>query len=330
MPVEEKVIFSCSCLAKYNIAKLKPGARFKCQKCGMMNIVPAPAAQEEIQEEIIEEPEPPPKPLSRTTVKIAMPKPAKPSRFSLRNKAVKTGYTENGEGEAGEEKATMISKLLKNKKYLFIGGGVMVVLLAVIYVIYNNAHAAKMEEIGGKAKKLLNEINELHQKQSFSDELEKYQIYVKEFKEYDLPGLNKIEKNIENLKKIIEKEAEGKKKLAELIKKKESASPDQYTDLLKEFEHFISNNSDIIALTSKAEPEAKDLRAKVAAAEKESDDKAYKELMDEIEPLREKDDYDGAITKLKDLWKKFPNKTIGLQKRIENTIKDLGKEKKSK
>lgn len=325
MPDEEKVIVSCSCLAQYNVAKLKPGSKFKCHKCGAINIVPA------AQEEVIEEP--PPKPLARTPIKKAMPKPImarnKPSGLPLRNQPVTTEDMENGNGEMGAEKPTMLSKLLKNKKYLFIGGAVLVVLLGTIYVLYSNAQTAKMKEINGKAGKLIGEINELQQKQSFSEALEKYELYVKEFKQYNLPGFNKIEKNIENLKKIIEKEAEGKEKLAGLLKEKESASLDQYPDLLKKFEHFISNHSDIIALTSKAEPEAKDLQAKIAAAEKERDDKSYKEMIAEIEPLREKEDYDGAIAKLKDLWEKFPNKTVGLQKRIKSALTELSREKKS-
>jgi hypothetical protein len=331
MPVEEKVIISCSCLAQYNVAKLKPGAKFKCQKCGNVNVVP------EFQEEVIEEPPPlppppPPRPLARAPIKKELPKTtlarSKTPKLPLRNKPVATEEMENGEEEAYAEKPTMISKLMSNKKYLFIGGGVLIVLLGAFYVFYSNAQTAKMKEIAGRAEKLLDEINELQSKQSFSEALDKYELYVKEFKQYNLPGFVKIEKNIENLKKLIEKETAGKEKLAELLKKKESASPDKYPELLKEFERFINNNSDLLALISKAEPEAKDLQVKVAAAEKEVDDKVFKEMIAEVTPLRDKEDYDGAIAKLKDLYEKYPNKTVGLQKRVKNALNELAREKK--
>jgi len=54
MPDGQKVIVVCaSCATKYNVAGLQPGTRFRCQKCGNINVVPVPAAPTEPRRPII-------------------------------------------------------------------------------------------------------------------------------------------------------------------------------------------------------------------------------------------------------------------------------------
>lgn len=136
----QKVIVACpSCAAQYNVATLAPGARFKCQKCGTINTVPAALALA-------------PKPQQRPTVKMPAqpaatrvaaqrPKAPMPSRPLAKGMAIKPSGLKKGlparkiAVSAGDDESMdgfVIKK--KSKAPLFIGITVGVVILVVAVI----------------------------------------------------------------------------------------------------------------------------------------------------------------------------------------------------
>jgi len=88
MPDGEKKLLKCSgCNVSYNVANLKPGARFKCQKCGAINTVPMEtgAAVPSAPLQAAQPPAPPPPPQGGATAmgpkpaSTIQPKPSSPA-----------------------------------------------------------------------------------------------------------------------------------------------------------------------------------------------------------------------------------------------------------
>jgi len=299
---------------------------------------PAPAAEEQAPEEPKPEvkPKPTPKPLIKGETPLPMPaakNKLKTSNLSTLNKnkptAAKTAEDDGQKGnEVDKEFEIRLKKAKeKKKKFLYIGGGVLAAILLTLYVVHSSAEAKKMAEINKNANELIVEINELLRKKDYSEALDKCQSYVTKFKEFNLPDLKSVETNIENLGKTIEKENEGKAQLKELLNKKNSASAEQYEELLKEFRRFSGRFNEFNALADQADKEMKDLNQKIADAEKEKDDKIFNDLMTEIQPLVDEGKIDAAIANVKEFYDKAKDLSPPLQKRIKKKMSELKAQK---
>jgi len=324
---------------------MAPGAKFRCQKCSTINIVPA--AEEPALEEA-PPPPPPPRPRrgeaeggqSRPPVKTsARPAPAlsrisgsrvPPSRVSASLKKGRPSPGASGEDEEGEMNSKKSGILApENRKYIYIGGAILLVLVAAFYVMHSRSVYEKNKKIGEEATRASNEINVFVATKDFVQALEKSEAFIREFKEYDLPEVKKnverAELSIKGIEQSIEREKEGTARLKELLDKKESATPDQYEDLLKEFGKFITKYAEFGRLFEKASAAAKDLEAKIAAKQEEEDTKIYSELMAEIKPMVDGGRIDEAIAHLKKYWDNTPK----ISKRVQGALKKKMSELKS-
>ncbi|MFA5794496.1 MAG: hypothetical protein WC980_05445 [Candidatus Brocadiia bacterium] len=141
--MDEKILVQCNgCPAQYNVAKLQPGAKFKCAKCGTINMVPdlgapeeAPAEQEQAPAPAPQRPVAPPRPTASAPAapKIGTSKikvnigPKKTSKFS---KPV-TARTAAAGGEDNDMGGIQVKK--SNKKlFIIIGAAVAVILIIII------------------------------------------------------------------------------------------------------------------------------------------------------------------------------------------------------
>jgi len=252
--------------------------------------------------------------------------------------ALKNGLTSKGRlpvrasAESDDENAEMDTKnaralggLLdpKNRKYLLIGGAVMLILLSALYVMHSNKVSENNKKIAAKATAAIQEINSLIATRDYVPALEKSAAFIKEFNDCEIP---EIKKNVENTKKsiqgieqTIEREKEGKAKLAGLIDKKNNATADQYEDMMKEFSKFITKYGEFNRLFEKAQSELKDIDAKIAAKQEEDDTKAYNDLMAEIKPMA----IDTAITHLKKYWDDTPKLSKRLQGALKKKLNEL-------
>lgn len=356
MPNTEQIIVACaSCATQYNVSTMAPGAKFKCQKCSTINIVPA---VEEPIDEIIEEqapPSPPPSPRpqiktqAKAPLKPVTPPPRQPTSRVPPSRvapALKKGLTSksklparaSSENDAeNDDENTEISRkttgalggLLdkKNRKYLFIGGAVLLVLMAALYVMNSNKVYENNKRLGAKASAAIQEINGFVATKDYVQALEKSEAFIKEFNDCELP---EVKKNVENTKKsiqgieqTIEREKEGKAKLAELSNKKNSASLDQYEDLMKEFSKFITKYGEFGRLFDKAQAELKDIDTKLAAKQEEDDTKAYNDLLAEIKPMVDDGKIDAAIAHLKKYWDEAPKLSKRLQSALKKKLNEL-------
>jgi len=355
MPSTEQIIVACaSCETQYNVSTMAPGAKFKCKKCGTINIVPE--FEEPVQEETPPPPPPPPPPSSpkpqvRTQTKtpinpaLAPPKPAPPrvapSRVSSgfkkglapKGKRLAKTQAEDTDGNTAEDAKNIGPRkgLLapENRKYLFIGGTVALILVAAVYVIHSRNVTKKNNAIAEKATKAINSINESVSKKDFVNALEKSEAFVREFGDSDIPAVKKNADNtklsIQGITQQIEREKEGKAKLASLMDKKNDATPDQYEDLMKEFNKFMGKYAEFYDMFEKAKSEASDLEAKITAKEEEEDNKIFNDLLAEIKPMVDGGKIDEAIahlTKYKDANK--------LSKRLQGAFKKKISELKAK
>ncbi|MEW6025932.1 MAG: hypothetical protein AB1599_01365 [Planctomycetota bacterium] len=347
MPSVEQVIVACaSCGTQYNVSTMAPGAKFKCQKCATINIVPALQAP-------VEEapppptPPPPPRPQPRPQVKTTTRPPAHSRISGSRIPAIKTSplkkgrpspFQNSGYGaadgrpaprasdsdEEGEEPAPARKKsgLLapQNRKYLYIGGAIVLVLLSMVYVMHSRSVAEKNKKINEQMKTAVKEINDLTNMKDYTHALEKSEAFIREFKEYDLPEVQKNVKNTEaslkGIEQLIERQKEGRAKLDELLDKKNNAAPEQFEELVKEFTKFMNKYGEFGQLYEKASSVVKDLQEKIAAGQEEKDNKIYNELMAEIKPMVDQGSIDAAITHLKKYWD-----NNDMSKRLQGALK---------
>ena len=329
----EQVIVACaSCGTQYNVSTMAPGAKFKCQKCATINIVPA--AEEPVQEQAPPQPRIQARPQVKTSLKpVATPPRQTTSRvppslkkgLASKGKLTTRTYPEGDDENTGigAKNTGALGGLLdpKNRKYLLIGGAVLLVLISAFYAMHSRSVYEKNKQIGEKATEAIKEINGLTTTKDYTKALEKSEAFVKEFKEYEIPevkkNVEKTEISIKSLEKLIELEKEGKAKLAGLIDKKNDAAPDQYDEVEKEFNKFMTKYSDISALVSKAHEELKDIQAKIAAKQEEDDTKIYNALMAEIKPMVDGGKIDAAIAHLK----KYRDDTPKVSTRIKSALK---------
>ncbi|MBI5777894.1 MAG: hypothetical protein HZA49_00360 [Planctomycetes bacterium] len=336
MPNTDVIVACASCGTQYNVSSMAPGAKFKCQKCSTINIVPAG------EEPIKYQSPPPPRPQARPQVKLpvkAGPKPTPaPSRISgsrvpaskasvplKRGKIPTRKSEENEEAEMGAIKGGIMAK--ENRKYIYIGGAVLLVILAVVYVMHSNSVAARDKQTVEDVAKKSKEIIELLGAKDYATALEKIGAFIKEFRECEIPEVKKnvenTEKSIKGIEQKIELEKEGKGKLANLMEKKSNTPPDQYEDLIKELTGFRNNYAEFSQLFSKADSELKDIETKVAAKQEEEDTKAYNDLMAEIKPMVNDGKIDAAITYLKKYWDDTPKISKRLQGALKKKLSEL-------
>lgn len=135
--MEEKRLMKCvSCQSQYNVSKFQPGTKFRCAKCGTINVVPQAVA--------VAEPEPAPAqpaaPVRPTTTGKIVPK---SSISSKRLAAAPGGLRKTGlgvkaaapaAGGAGDEMGGIQVKK-SNTKYYIIGIVAVVVIGIVIYLL---------------------------------------------------------------------------------------------------------------------------------------------------------------------------------------------------
>jgi len=158
----QKVIVACSsCAVQYNVATLNPGAKFKCQKCGTINAVPAPAAPVQAA---------PVRPQPRPTVPAGRPafKGAKPPTairppvkgMGIRASGLKKGLPgRNPAGDSGDDGMSGLEVKKKSKMPIFIGIGIGVVILVVIIIALSSGGGNSAEE-EAKIKKIEQEAKE--------------------------------------------------------------------------------------------------------------------------------------------------------------------------
>jgi len=348
MPNTEQLIVACaSCETQYNVSSMAPGAKFKCKKCGTINIVPA--AEESVQEQP-PPPPPPPRPQAKPQVKSVAKQTAPPPRTPISRIApaktsapLKKGFSpksrpslnvttkDDGENiEISSKKTGALGGLLskQNRKYLFIAGPIVLVLLATLYVMNSRNVYEKNKRISAKAADVIKEINGLISTKDFVKASEKGEAFVKEFNGYNIAEVQKnVEKtktSLKGIEKLIEQEKEGRIKLTALLDKKKNTSLDQYPDLEKEFNKFIIKYSEIGTLVNKAYEESKDIQAKIAAKQEEEDTKVFSELIVEIKPMVDGGKIDEAIARLKKYWD--DNK---MSPRLQSAIKKKLSELKS-
>lgn len=142
----EKVIVACSsCATQYNVATLQSGAKFKCQKCGTINVVPT-AVQAA--------PQPAPRPQPRPTVKMPAagakpPTVVKPpvKGMGIRASGLKKGLPARKTAEDSDEEGLGGMEIKKKSKTpLFIGIGIGVVILVIIIIALSSGGGASDEE----------------------------------------------------------------------------------------------------------------------------------------------------------------------------------------
>lgn len=157
--MEEKRLMKCtSCQAQYNVAKFQPGAKFRCAKCGTINVVPVPQA--------VAVTEPAPEPEPAPSQPAAPPRPTtgkiiKPSISSKRLPAAPGGFRKTGLAAkaaapaAGGEGIDGIQIKKSNTKYYIIGIVAVVVIGIVIYLLSSSGSTDDEyydDDDGGKKK----------------------------------------------------------------------------------------------------------------------------------------------------------------------------------
>ncbi|MFH1227547.1 MAG: hypothetical protein V1701_06545 [Planctomycetota bacterium] len=158
--MEEKRVVQCQgCQSQYNVAKLQPGAKFKCAKCGTINEVPGAASA------------PAPAPQAP-----AAPRPGVPSRPKVNIPPKKTGkFVKPGvkaaaaPAEEGDDGIGGIEVKKSNKMLFIIIGAVVVAIIVIIIVVTSGPseeeiNAKEMEAQKADQKKDKDSANKFAQK----------------------------------------------------------------------------------------------------------------------------------------------------------------------
>lgn len=147
MDNQENIILSCSsCQAKYNVTKLQPGTRFKCTKCGTINVVPV---QEDAVTEVIARPEVP-QATKRLTPVMRQP----PTVTLTRPSVLKRGVTASKfTRQQGTEPSDDIDKKKKKKTWMIVGIAGGVVLLIIIIIVLSSGGKSEEEKMIEEANK---------------------------------------------------------------------------------------------------------------------------------------------------------------------------------
>ena len=217
----------------------------------------------------------------------------------------------------------------KNKNMLYIIGAAALILIVIIAFVASSGSNKKAEEDSQREVEVLNKIDKLYAEKEYSVALKKYEAFLKEFK--DSKHIDKVKENIKKIEEHVKKEKTAGPKLVELKRKKKDYPTSQYPELLKEFDNFIKEYSDIApAIIQEAKSERDMVQRVVSSSGGNESNVRVNEVLGEANALRNKKDYDGAIAKLKS----FLDKNTSLNDRQENTImneiKAIEKEKGEK
>ena len=279
---------------------------------------------------------PAPKPQSGVISRLAKPSASSAGRISsISIKAAKAGKPAMATGRQAvptgrQADATQGSaQPKKNKNMLYIIGAAALILIVIIAFVASSGSNKKAEEDSQREVEVLNKIDKLYAEKEYSVALKKYEAFLKEFK--DSKHIDKVKENIKKIEEHVKKEKTAGPKLVELKRKKKDYPTSQYPELLKEFDNFIKEYSDIApAIIQEAKSERDMVQRVVSSSGGNESNVRVNEVLGEANALRNKKDYDGAIAKLKS----FLDKNTSLNDRQENTImneiKAIEKEKGEK
>jgi pSer/pThr/pTyr-binding forkhead associated (FHA) protein/nitrogen fixation-related uncharacterized protein len=256
-----------------------------------------------------------------TAVKLSQPSGLSVKSRSFRERAGQPVIPRTRESNPQDE---------KKKNLLYLIGGVVALVVVIVVLILYSISSGKTKEQEKKENEVLEQIEELYKKKEYSEALEKYQLFLKEFK--GSKHTSNVKEIIKKLEELFLKEKEGKERLSDLISKaKDKNYPiSQYPGLLKEFEKFIKEYKESHpALVTQAESE-KGRIARIAATEmKDRESTSLSQLFEEVKTLRKNKDYDTAITKLEDFLKQSRSLNERQKERIKTETKDIENERNS-
>jgi len=191
----EKVIVACSsCATQYNVATLQPGAKFRCQKCGTINAVPAPAAT---QPAAIPQPRPTvrmaARPVGRPGSGIKPPTAIRPpvKGMGIKASGLRKGLpTRKPAEDSDEEGINGLEVKKKSKMPLFIGIGIGVVILVVVVIALSSGGGTGGEE-AAMLKKVEAEAREKEKEKAEAEASKKSEEEKKSAEEKPAPEMRK-------------------------------------------------------------------------------------------------------------------------------------------
>ncbi len=217
----------------------------------------------------------------------------------------------------------------KNKNILYIIGGAALILIVIIAFAASSGSNKKAEEDNLNEIKSLKQADELYEKKDYSEALNKYEAFLKEFK--TSKNTDNVKDKIKKIKERDEKEKESKPKLAELKRKEKDYPSSKYPELLKEINGFIKEYSDVSPVIIQEAKIMRDKVNRVVASSGENEvNILFNKALGEANKLRDKKDYDGAIAKLKSFLKENPSLNDRQENTIRSEIKAIEKEKGEK
>jgi pSer/pThr/pTyr-binding forkhead associated (FHA) protein len=217
----------------------------------------------------------------------------------------------------------------KNKNMLYIIGGAVLILIVIIAFLASSGSNKKAVEDNKREVEVLNAANKLYTDKEYSVALKKYEAFLEEFK--DSKHSADVKEQIKKIKERDEKEKEAKPKLMELKRKKKDYPTSKYSELLKEFDAFIKEYSEISpAILQEAKGE-RDTVKRIASSSGEDDvNISFTKTMGDANKLRDNKNYDGALAKLKSFLKENSSLNDRQKNTIGNEIKAIEKEKEEK
>lgn len=214
----------------------------------------------------------------------------------------------------------------KNKKLLYIIGGAALMLVIIIALVASSGSNKKAEEDAKRENDALIAANKLYDEKEYSVALKKYEEFLAEFK--DSKYTSEVKERIKRINERDEKEKEAKPKLVELKRKKKDYPTNKYSELLKEFDEFIKEYSDVSPAIIQEAKDERDTVKRIASSSGEDDvNVSFTKMMGEVNKLREKKNYDGALAKLKSFLKDNPSLNDRQENTIRNEIKAIENEK---
>jgi hypothetical protein len=217
----------------------------------------------------------------------------------------------------------------KNKNmFYFIGAGAALLLVIIIFIASAGSDK-KVEDNRKRENKMLQQAEKLYGAKDYKEALKRYEEFLTEFK--SSKNAAGVQDRIKKIKARESKDKEAKPKLAALKRKKKDYSPSQYPGLLKEFDEFIREYSDVSPeVIQEAKDERDGVKRIAASAQSSETDKRYTETMAEAANLKDKKDYDGALAKLKLFLKENRSLNDRQENAMKSEIKAIEKEKSEK
>lgn len=297
---------------------------------------PAPVAQKPVSRIT----PPAPKPQSGLISRLAKaPKPlrnnqnsaiAPPASFAGRISSAGVKSAKAGKQDVSTGSATQgPAQPKKNKNMFYIIGGVALILVVIIAFAASSGSNKKADEESQREIELLKQADKLYGENDYNEALKRYEAFLVEF--HDSKNANGVKDRIRNIKERDEKEKEARPKLIGLKRKKKDYSTSQYPELLKEFDAFIKEYSDVSAsILQEAKGERETVKRIVSSSGENDGNIRFNEALAEANKLRDKKNYDGALAKLKSFLKENRSLNDRQGNTIRNEIKAIENEKEEK